>query len=91
MERLVASGDYAFESFDRAEKVKPGAADVLKKKALLLTGGPDSPPPPKDRSVYGVVVAEGKADIFLTYCTNAVVAERENAGQQIVALLTSSW
>ena len=32
------------------------------------------------------LVAEGKADIFLTYCTNAVVAKKENAGQQIVPL-----
>lgn len=80
------SGDYAFESFGKAEKVKAGAADALRKKALQLTGGPDSPPPPKDRSVYGAVVADGKADIFLTYCTNAVVARRENPGQDIVAL-----
>jgi molybdate transport system substrate-binding protein len=84
--KVDPSGDYAFESFERAEKVKPGAAEALKKKALQLTGGPDSPPPPKDRSVYGMVVAEGKADIFLTYCTNAVVAKRENPGQEIVAL-----
>jgi ABC-type molybdate transport system substrate-binding protein len=80
------AGDYAFESFIKADKVKQGAGAVLEKKALQLTGGPNSPPPPKDRNVYGVVVAEGKADIFLTYCTNAVVAQRENAGQQIVAL-----
>jgi ABC-type molybdate transport system substrate-binding protein len=80
------SGDYAFESFEKAEKVKPGAAETLRKKALQLTGGPNSPPPPKDRSVYGMVVAEGKADIFLTYCTNAVVAKRENPGQEMVAL-----
>lgn len=80
------SGDYAFESFGKAGEIKAGAGAALKKKALQLTGGPDSPPPPKDRSVYGMVVAEGKADIFLTYCTNAVVAQRENAGQQIVAL-----
>lgn len=79
------SGDYAFESFAMAEKIKPGAQGALEKKALQLTGGPNSPPP-KDRSVYGMVVADGQADIFLTYCTNAVVAQRENAGQQIVAL-----
>lgn len=79
------AGDYAFDSFGRSEKVKPGSAETLKKKALQLTGGPDSPPP-KDRSVYGAVIAEGKADIFLTYCTNAVVAKRENPGQEIVAL-----
>jgi ABC-type molybdate transport system substrate-binding protein len=80
------SGDYAFESFAKADKTKPGAGAALEKKALQLTGGPNSPPPPKDRNVYGLVVAEGKADIFLTYCTNAVVAQRENPGQQIVAL-----
>ena len=71
---------------EKAEKIRPGAGEALKKKALQLTGGPDSPPPPKDRSVYGMVVAEGKADIFLTYCTNAVVAKRENPEQDIVAL-----
>lgn len=80
------SGDYAFESFAKAEKIKPGAQAALEKKALQLTGGPNSPPPPKDRSVYGAVVAGGQADIFLTYCTNAVVAQQENSGQQIVAL-----
>jgi ABC-type molybdate transport system substrate-binding protein len=80
------AGDYAFESFEKAEKIKPGAAETLKKKALQLTGGPNSPPPPKDRSVYGKLVAEGEADIFLTYCTNAIVAQRENPGQQVVAL-----
>jgi ABC-type molybdate transport system substrate-binding protein len=80
------AGDYAFESFAKADKIKPGAREVLEKKARQLTGGPNSPPPPKDRSVYGALIADGQADIFLTYCTNAVVAQRENAGQQIVAL-----
>ena len=78
------SGDYAFEVFKKADALKAGANDTLAKKALQLTGGPNSPPPPKDRSVYGKVVADGQADIFLTYCTNAIVAQRENAGQQVV-------
>jgi ABC-type molybdate transport system substrate-binding protein len=80
------SGDYALESFAKADKLKPGARDTLEKKALQLTGGPNSPPPPKDRSVYGTVVADAKADIFLTYCTNAIIARHENPGQQVVAL-----
>ena len=78
------SGDYAFEVFAKADALKAGANDALAKKALQLTGGPNSPPPPKDRSVYGKVVADGQADIFLTYCTNAIVAQRENPGQQVV-------
>lgn len=80
------SGDYAWEVFKKADALKPGALVALDKKALQLTGGPNSPPPPKDRNVYGAVVADGKADIFLTYCTNAVVAKRENPQQQIVQL-----
>jgi molybdate transport system substrate-binding protein len=58
----------------------------LEGKALQLTGGPASPPAPAGRTAYGALVADGKADIFLTYFTNALVAQRENAGQQIVAL-----
>jgi ABC-type molybdate transport system substrate-binding protein len=80
------SGDYAWEVFAKAEAVKPGARAVLEKKALQLTGGPNSPPPPKDRNVYGAVVADRKADIFLTYCTNALVAKKENPGQYSVEL-----
>jgi molybdenum ABC transporter molybdate-binding protein len=80
------SGDYAFEVFHKAEAVKAGTQAVLEKKALLLTGGAASVAPPAGRAVYGWHVAEGRADIFLTYCTNAVVAQKENPGQQIVAL-----
>jgi ABC-type molybdate transport system substrate-binding protein len=80
------SGDYAFEVFVKADALKPGANETLSKKALQLTGGPNSPPPPKDRSVYGKVVADGEADIFLTYCTNAIVAQKENPGQQVAQL-----
>ncbi|MGD9952133.1 MAG: molybdate ABC transporter substrate-binding protein [Burkholderiales bacterium] len=78
------SGDYAFELFAKAEALRPGARAALEKKALQLTGGKDSPPPPKGRSQYGQVVAEGKAHVFLTYCTNALQAQKENPGQRIV-------
>ena len=80
------SGDYAFEVFRRAEVVKRGAQTALERKALLLTGGPSSATAPPGRSVYGWNVAEGQADIFLTYCTGAVVALMENPGQQMISL-----
>jgi len=80
------SGDYALEVFRKADALKAGATAMLEKKALPLTGGPNSPPPPPGRSVYGALVAERKADIFLTYCTNALVAQKENPGQYSVAL-----
>jgi molybdate transport system substrate-binding protein len=80
------SGDYAFEVFHKAEAIKPGARAALEKKALQLTGDATSAAPPAGRTVYGWHVAEGRADIFLTYCTNAMAAQKENPAQQVVAL-----
>jgi molybdate transport system substrate-binding protein len=80
------SGDYAFEVFQKADAIKPGARAVLEKKALQLTGGATSAIPPSGRTAYGWHVAEGRADIFLTYCTNALAAQKEDSRQQIVSL-----
>jgi molybdenum ABC transporter molybdate-binding protein len=41
---------------------------------------------PVGRSPYDWHVAEGRADVFLCYCTAAVVAVRENPGQEVVTL-----
>jgi ABC-type molybdate transport system substrate-binding protein len=80
------SGDYAWQLFEKAEQQRPGAYKALDAKALKLTGGPDSPPSPTDRSVYGLLIAERKADIFLTYCTNVLQATREVPGSRSVAV-----
>jgi molybdate transport system substrate-binding protein len=50
---------------------------MLSGKALQLVGGADAPPPPKGRSVYTMLMAENKADVFVTYRTNAILASRE--------------
>ncbi len=84
--RADPSGDYAWEVFRKADKLRPGAFAALERKALQLAGGPNSPTAPPGRALYGMLVAEGKADIFLTYCTNARQAQAQNPGQQIVAL-----
>jgi len=80
------SGDYAWELFAKADKLRSGAQAVLAAKALQLIGGPSSPPAPANRVIYGALVADGQADIFLAYCTGARAAQRENPGQQIVQL-----
>lgn len=81
------AGDYAFEMFERIERTgagAPGSAQQLKAKALQLAGGPQHAPPPPNRNVYGVLMAEGQADVFITYCTNATIAQREVPSLQIL-------
>jgi molybdenum ABC transporter molybdate-binding protein len=80
------SGDYAFEVFAKAEKVKAGARVALEAKARQLTGGPTSRTASKGKSLYGELVSSGEADLFLTYCTNAAEAQREYPTQSTVAL-----
>jgi ABC-type molybdate transport system substrate-binding protein len=78
------SGDYAWRLFARAEAVEPGAAERLAAKALQLTGGQGTEPPPTGRNVYAWIVESGRADLFLTYRTNAVLARDEAPSLQIV-------
>jgi molybdate transport system substrate-binding protein len=80
------SGDYAFETFRKADGVRPNARATLETKALQLTGGATSAAPPAGRNPYGWHIAEGRADIFLAYCTAARDAQKENPRLQIVAL-----
>ena len=72
--------------FAKAGALKAGAKAALETKALKLSGEPDSERPPEGRNLYGWHVAEGRADIYLCYCTAASAAQRENPDQQIVAL-----
>lgn len=78
------SGDYAFALFAKAEKLRPGARATLEKRARQLTGGPMSEKAPAGRNQYAWVMESNKADLFLTYCTNAVLARNELPALQIV-------
>ena len=80
------SGDYAFALFAKAEALKAGAKAILESKALQLTGGPTSPKAPDGRSVYAWVLTSDQADIFLTYCTNALQAKTETPALCIVTI-----
>ena len=87
--RADPSGDYAFQMFERIESsgaAGAGSAAVLKAKALQLTGGPNSQQPPAGRSLYGMLVDEGKADVFITYCTNAAEAKQQFTSLQVLAI-----
>jgi ABC-type molybdate transport system substrate-binding protein len=80
------SGDYAWELFKKADALKPGSFAALSGKALQLTGGPTSEKAPQGRNQYGWVMAEKKADVFLTYCTNAVLARKDVQTLKIIRM-----
>jgi ABC-type molybdate transport system substrate-binding protein len=84
--RTDPSGDYAWEVFRKADRIRPGSFSVLEKKAQQLVGGPDAPAAPPGGTVYGMLLANGRTDMFLTYCTNANEALRENPGFSKISL-----
>jgi ABC-type molybdate transport system substrate-binding protein len=80
------AGDYAWALFAKAEGVQRGAQSALEAKALKLTGAADSPRPPGNRNAYAWLMEADKADVFLTYCTNAVLAQAEVPRLKIVSI-----
>lgn len=78
------SGDYAWMLFERAEAVRPGSYATLDAKALKLTGGSDSARAPEGRNQYAWVMSEGRADVFLTYRTNAILARKDTPALDLV-------
>ena len=80
------SGDYAWALFAKAEAVEAGAFRTLDAKALKLTGAANSPQPPTGRTFYGWAMDEGQADVFVTYCTNAVAAQAEVPRLKVVQM-----
>lgn len=78
------SGDYAWALFGKAGDLRSGAKETLENKAQQLTGGPTSEKAPEGRNPYGWVMETKAPDVFLTYCTNAVLAKKELPELQIV-------
>lgn len=78
------SGDYAWALFRRAEQLSPGAYAALDAKALKLTGSPALAQPPEGRGTYEWLMSGRQADIFLTYCTNALAARKAAPALQVV-------
>lgn len=80
------AGDYAWALFQKAEALQAGATARLETKALQLTGGGNSAQAPAGRNTYAWVMEQNRADVFLTYCTNAVAARAEVPSLQVVAV-----
>lgn len=84
--RADPSGDYAFALFAKADTLRPGSRQILETKALQLTGGPTSPAAPAGRNLYSWVMEQDRADVFLTYCTNALAARKERPSLKVVQI-----
>lgn len=82
------SGDYAWQLFEKAERLRPDSFAHLSRKARQLTGAPDSPSPPDERNPYAWVLTSGLADAFLTYTTNALAARSDTPELAIIELRT---
>lgn len=80
------SGDYAYELFAKAGAVRPGAQPILEGKSLQLTGAPNSKPAPEGRNTYAWLMDSDQAEIFLSYCSNALLAQQEVPALGIVQI-----
>lgn len=74
------SGDYALQVFERLEATTPGLGRRLSERALRLVGHPGAAPVPEGRSPYAEALLADRADAFLTYRSNAVIARAEAPG-----------
>jgi len=68
------SGDYTWILFHNAEKVRPGSYAKLDAKALKLTGSEVSRN--EKELPYARVFKEKSAELFISYCTNAVATAK---------------
>jgi ABC-type molybdate transport system substrate-binding protein len=80
------SGDYALAVFEKAGRLRPGAGEVLAGKVPRLTGAPDSAKAPGGRNLHAWIMAEGRADVFLTYRTDALLAQAEMPWLRLIEL-----
>lgn len=63
-------GDYAWQVFARAEKLRPGAQAILEAKAQQLVGGKNNPPVPAGVNAMEYFFARKKVHISLGYCSS---------------------
>ena len=75
-------------SFTRLTRSSRAPSPPWTRRRCKLVGGPASLPPRRG-AASSQLLGEGKADIFLTYCTNAMDAVRENADSNRSACRTN--
>jgi ABC-type molybdate transport system substrate-binding protein len=69
--RADPAGDYTWAMFRRADAIRPGAYEILDKKAQQIVGGPANNAPVDGKDPAIVALAAGRVDIVIGYCTSA--------------------
>ena len=67
-------GDYTWQFFRNADKARPGFYALLDAKALKLSGA--NAPAPGEKLPYITAFENDRADVYVMYCTNAVVTKK---------------
>ena len=63
-------GDYAWLVFERADRVRPGAAALLEARAQQVVGGRHNPPVPAGRNAMDYFFDQHKVDVAIGYCSS---------------------
>lgn len=66
-------GDYTWQFFRNADKMRPGIFKVLDAKAMKLSGA--AAPVPGAKLPYVTAFEDNRADAYVMYCTNAVATK----------------
>jgi molybdate transport system substrate-binding protein len=80
------AGDYTWAMFAKAESVHPGSRALLEGKAIQLIGGADSAVPPPGVDVFAWHLREGRADIFIEYCSARATSMKDLPNATVVNL-----
>jgi molybdenum ABC transporter molybdate-binding protein len=78
------AGDYTWAMFSKADAIHAGNAAALQGKARQLVGGADSAAPPAGIDAVSWHLRDGRADIFIAYCSGAATVSKALPGATAV-------
>lgn len=77
-------GDYTWQFFRKADRVKPGLHALLDAKALKLSGA--SAPAANEKPPYVTAFENDRADAYIMYCTNAASTRAALPALQVIRI-----
>lgn len=80
------SGDYTWQLFHKAGDLRPGAYATLDAKAIKLAGGSRPSNVPAGQNPVTWSFAQGRIDVFVSYCNSARKLQQQQPSLKVVAL-----